>query len=103
MTNSHDQLRQNCLSIVRELENESEDVAFTFLDDALSIEYTVDGRHQFLGAQLLVAFGGPTIWVDTRSDLIKGSWGGDKVTMPFRDVNDLHSLCEDLFDAGSRR
>ena len=102
MTTSRDQLHQNCLAIARQLESETESVETNFLDDVLSIEYTVDGHHKFLGAQVLVAFGGPTIWVDTRSDLIEGSWGGDKVTMPFRDVNDLHSQCEELFEATSR-
>ena len=99
MTTSRDQLHQNCLAIARQLESETESAETNFLNDALSIEYTVGGHHKFLGAQVLVAFGGPTIWVDTRSDLIEGSWGGDKVTMPFRDVHDLHSQCEELFEA----
>lgn len=103
MTTARDQLHQNCLAIAYVLESNSENAISDFLDDALSIEYTVDGHHKFLGAQVLVAFGGPTIWVDTRSDLIEGSWGGDKVTIPFRDVNDLHSQYEELFEATSGR
>lgn len=39
-----------------------------WLEDALDIEYTVAGnRRDILGARILVAFGGPNIWVDTRA------------------------------------
>lgn len=103
MITSHDQLHQNCLAIAHKLETEAENAASSFLDDALSVEFTVDATHKFLGAEILVAFGGPTIWVNTRIDTIEGSWGNATVNMRFFDEHDLHGMCEDLYDAGSGR
>ena len=39
--------------------------AFDYLQDALDIEYIVNGKGEYLGARVLVAFGGPNIWVNT--------------------------------------
>ncbi|MEL7099411.1 MAG: hypothetical protein AAGM84_11335 [Pseudomonadota bacterium] len=101
MTTSRDQLHQNCLAIAYVLESNTENAISDFLDDALSIEYTVDGRKKFLGAEILVAFGGPTIWVNTQTDTIEGSWGDTTVNMRYYDAQDLHAYCQDLFDASS--
>ena len=103
MSTTTDQLRQNCHAIARQLGNDAENAASDFLDNALSIEYTVDVDLNFLGAEILVAFGGPTIWVNTRSDMIEGSWGFETVKVRFNDENDLHGMCEEMFDVSLRR
>ena len=36
-----------------------------YLADALDINYVVSADAQYLGARILVAFGGPNIWIDT--------------------------------------
>ncbi len=99
MANSRNQLHQNCLSIAKELECASDASTSGFLDRCLDYEFTVSAQRQFLGARILVAFGGPNIWVDTRFDRVEGYWGGDSIEMHFEDVNDLHGICEELFDA----
>lgn len=102
MTTSRDQLHQNCLAIACQLEfSGGDDAASDFLEDALSIEYILDSQHKLLGAKILVACGGPNIWVNTRRDMVEGYWGSDRVELHYRDVNDLHGMCEELFEAGS--
>jgi len=76
--------------------NRSADV---ILQDVLSIEFISDQSRNYLGARILVAFGGPNIWIDTRNDIVEGYWGCDQVEIRFDDVNDLHGACEDHFDS----
>ena len=56
-----------------------------FMEDVYDIRYIVDREKRYLGAELLVAGGGPTIWVDTFTREVRGYWGGDKVVEPFID------------------
>tara|TARA_R110000787_G_scaffold202594_1_gene313225 strand:- start:137 stop:505 length:369 start_codon:yes stop_codon:yes gene_type:complete len=51
-----------------------------YLADAMDINYVVTQDAQYLGARILVAFGGPNIWIDTRAGLVQGHWWGDSVT-----------------------
>ena len=53
--------------------------AFDYLGDVLDIEYTTDSKKEYLGARVLVAFGGPNIWINTRTKTIEGHWWGDTV------------------------
>ena len=51
---------------------------FDYLQDVLDIQYIVDSNGEYLGARILVAFGGPNIWVDTLNQRIEGAWWQDK-------------------------
>lgn len=48
-----------------------------YIQDVLDIEYIVDARCNYKSARLLVAFGGPNIWVDLDAGKVKGYWWGD--------------------------
>jgi len=48
-----------------------------YLQDCLDIQYIVTGASEYLGARILVAFGGPNIWINTQSELVEGYWWGD--------------------------
>ena len=59
-----------------ELNHDGEQMsAFDYLQDVLEIEYIVNSKKEYLGARLLVAFGGPNIWVDTAKALLRVSGG----------------------------
>ena len=51
---------------------------FDYLQDVLDIQYIVDSQEEYLGARILVAFGGPNIWIDTLNQRIEGAWWQDK-------------------------
>jgi len=59
--------------------------AFDYLADALDIEYIVNSKGEYLGARVLVAFGGPNIWVNTRTHTVEGHWWGDSAYASFTD------------------
>jgi len=58
---------------------------FDWLEDVLDVEWTVSRDGNFLGARILVAFGGPNIWVDTRRQTVEGFWWGDSAFANFTD------------------
>ena len=97
MENTTEQLQLNCRNIADDLGQQSETFAYETRDNALDIEFTIGQRGQFLGARLLVAFGGPNIWINTRYDRVEGSWG-ERCEFRYDDVNDLHGACEELFE-----
>jgi hypothetical protein len=59
--------------------------AFDYLQDALDIEYIVNKDRDYLGARVLVAFGGPNIWVNTRTKTVEGYWWGEVARASFDD------------------
>jgi len=67
------------------MDDEESPNAFDWLQDALSIEYIVTGKKEYLGARVLVAFGGPNIWVDTRRGMVEGYWWGQYAEASFKD------------------
>ena len=66
-------------------ENEGEQMdGFEYLSDALDIEYIISSdRKTVLGARILVAFGGPNIWINTRTKQVEGYWWGDSCIMSY--------------------
>lgn len=83
---------------VRDIENEGEFSAFDYLQDALDIEYIVNSKGEYLGARVLVAFGGPNIWVNTRTKTVEGHWWGDSAYASFNDGLGLDEALEELWN-----
>lgn len=71
--------------------------AFDYLKDALDIEYIVNIRGEYLGARVLVAFGGPNIWINTRTGFVDGSWWDEHAEAPFKDELGLDEALSELW------
>ena len=70
-----------------------------YLADALEINYIVSQDAQYLGARILVAFGGPNIWIDTRAGFVEGHWWGDSATARIDgDSMDLDECLSELWE-----
>ena len=102
------QLRRMCKNIADDITNpvmrkdeetgeKRQETAGDWMEDTYDIRYYVDREKQYLGAEIMVAGGGPTIWVNTYTGYVEGYWGGDKVLEPFRDELDLDGYCEELY------
>ena len=76
---SGEQLRRMCKNIAEDISNGDGTSASEFMDTTYDIRYLVDREKRYLGAEIMCAGGGPTIWVDTWKAVVKGYWGGDKV------------------------
>ena len=105
-----EQLRRMCKNIADGITNpvpsndEQEDGsveqhggASEWMEGTYDIRYYVDSSKRYLGAEIMVAGGGPNIWVNTYTKEVEGYWGGDKVLEPFIDNLGLDDYCEEMY------
>ena len=69
----------------------------SWMQDVYDIRYIVDREKRYYSAELLVAGGGPTIWVNLNTGYVEGFWGGDKVEEPFIDNLGLDDYLEEMY------
>ena len=71
---------------------------FDYLADVLDINWILDSNREFKGARILVAFGGPNIWIDTDKQTVEGSWWGESFTASYtHDEMDIEGACAEVF------
>ena len=94
---SREQLRRMCKDIAEGItEGESASHWFDDGNDIYDIEWITFQDGTFKGARVLVAGGGPTIWVNVKTDEVEGYWAGDHCTQPFQDNIGLRAYLEEL-------
>ena len=105
---SGEQLRRMCKDIAdsitspemitdEETGEKRQETAHDWMEGTYDIRYYVDQGKRYLGAEIMCAGGGPTIWVNTYTKQVEGYWGGDKVLEPFIDNLDLDYYCEEMY------
>lgn len=72
--------------------------ALGYLQGVLDIEYIVSGDAVYLGARVLVAFGGPNIWINTKTSTVEGYWWNDKHFESYSDELGLNDVLEELWE-----
>ena len=103
-----EQLRRMCKNIADDISNPkiSKDdggeaielqTAHEWMEGVYDIRYIVDREKRYYSAELMVAGGGPTIWVNLNTKEVEGYWGGDRITEPFIDNLDLDGYCEEMY------
>ena len=107
----HEQLVRMCKNIANSITDPQEvtvkeefgklekrtETAGDWMEGTYDIRYYVDSSKRYLGAEIMCAGGGPTIWVNTYTKEVEGYWGGDKVTEPFIDNLGLDDYCEEMY------
>ena len=48
------------------------------IDQALDIEYTIDSDLDYVSARIMIAFGGPNIYIDTATSRVELYWGSSE-------------------------
>ena len=103
------QLRRMCKNIADSITNPNpkfigpedeeprQETAHDWMEGTYDIRYYVNRDKSYLGAEIMVAGGGPTIWVNTYTREVEGYWGGDKVREPFADELGLDDYCEEMY------
>ena len=106
---SKEQLRRMCKSIADSITNPNQEfigpedeeprqeTASDWMEGTYDIRYIVDREKRYYSAEMMVAGGGPTIWVSLNEMEVQGYWGGDKVTEPFIDNLGLDDYCEEMY------
>ena len=90
-----EQLRRMCKNIAEDITS-GKVSADKWMEDVYSIEWITHQDHSYKAARLLVAGGGPNIWVNLQTNTVDGYWGCDKVTWGFVDNIGLDDYLEEL-------
>ena len=88
-------LRRMCKNIAEEITAGKEDV-HEWMEDIYNIEWITFQDHSYKAARLMVAGGGPNIWVNLQDMNVEGYWGSDRVIEPFIDNLGLDDYLEEL-------
>lgn len=83
MSNTDDMLYEQCKCISEELDelvdkynnSDSCDAFVEYFDDHYGVDYIWRMGVGLVGVRVLVAFGGPNIYIDTFDGVVKGYWG----------------------------
>ena len=90
-----EQLQRMCKNIAEDITAGKEDV-HEWMNDVYDIEWITHNDHSYMAARLLVAGGGPNIWVNLQTYTVDGYWGCDKVEHGFIDNIGLDDYLEEL-------
>lgn len=74
--------------------------AYDFLEDALDIDYVVSSSGEYRGAEVLVSYGGPNAWIDTRDNALIVAWG-DRASwaLPRDLIDELDEALAELWES----
>ena len=85
--------------IAKELER-GEGAKFLNDEHCLDIQYIVDKDKKYLGSRVLVAFGGPNIWINTQKREVEGYWWGEQATAKYYyDSDELDEVAKEYYDS----
>ena len=90
-----EQLRDQCKHIAETISTPLEDV-HEWMNDVYDIEWITFNDHKYKAARLMVAGGGPNIWVNLQTGTVDGYWWGDTCKVPFEDNLGLDEYLEEL-------
>lgn len=78
----------------RHSENEMEMLSmYNYFEDVLDIEYRINSDKQLRSVQIMVACGGPNIYIDTASKQVELYWWGDRASYPIN-----YDVCDEIYD-----
>ena len=69
--------------------------AYEYMNDVYDIEWITHQNHSYKAARLLVAGGGPNIWVNLQTNTVDGYWASDKFSWGFQDAIGLDEYLQE--------
>ena len=106
-----EQLRRMCVNIADSITNPDpkfigpedeeprQETASDWMEGVYDIEQITHRDKSYKAARLMVAGGGPNIWVNTQDGTVDGYWGTDKVHWHFQDNIGLDNYLEELHES----
>ena len=79
-------------------EDDEGSLASRFMDHVYNIEWITHQDHSYKAARLMVAGGGPNIWVNLQTNMVQGYWWGDYCEHSFQDNIGLDQYLEEIFE-----
>jgi len=100
-----EQLRRMCKNIADDITDglkiddiSGQETVSQWMEDVYNIEWITHQDHSYKAARLLVAGGGPNIWVNLQTNTVDGYWGCDTVEHGFVDNIGLDDYLSELHD-----
>lgn len=86
-----------------DLESPTEASAMDYLSDVLDIQYLVNSDRSYRAARVLIAFGGPTAWIDTHSSQLEVAWWSEPEfrELPQEFIDGLDDALSELWEMGA--
>jgi hypothetical protein len=85
-----------------ENENGERPSAYDYLSEVLDLQWIIRQDKELVGTRLLVAFGGPNIWIDTARGIVEGYWWGDNFSSGYNTDSEfsreLNDALEELYN-----
>ncbi len=91
-----EQLRRMCKNIAQDITDGKRD-SYEWLKDVYDIEWITYNDKSYKAARLMVAGGGPNIWVNLQDMTVDGYWASDKCSWGFVDNIGLDDYCEEMY------
>lgn len=75
-----------------------------FLEDVYNARFVLDSNLDYLAVRLMVACGGPNIWVDTETQRVELYWWGDRASYPLSSssVAAVDELAQEWYESTRR-
>lgn len=72
---------------------------YDYFDDVCDIEYRIDGRGKYRSVRLMIACGGPNIYVDTNDAYVKLYWGSTyaKAPISYTASDEIDNIFEEIY------
>lgn len=73
--------------------------ALDYLEDILDINYIVSSDKQYKAARIMIAYGGPSAWINTLSREVECAWWSStvRVALPIEFCEELDIALEELY------
>ena len=98
-----EQLRRMCKNIADDITDglkiddiSGQETVSQWMEDVYNIEWITHQDHSYKAARLLVAGGGPNVWVNLQTNTVDGYWGCNEVNHGFIDNIGLNDYLEEL-------
>ena len=72
---------------------------YDYFDEVYDIEYRIDGKGEYKSVQLMIAYGGPNIYVDTNDNYVKLYWGSNyaKAPISYTVSDEIDNIFEEIY------
>jgi len=98
-TGSQQQLEQNVKIYANDITEGKPGTSYEYMKDVYDIEWITNQDHTYKAARLLVAGGGPNIWVNLQTNTVDGYWASDKFSWGFVDNIGLDEYLQEEHDS----
>ena len=100
-TGSQQQMELMVKTIAKDItdENNTMKQLESFMEGVYSIEWITHQDHTYKAARLLVAGGGPNIWVNLMTNTVDGYWASDRFSWSFQDNIGLDEYLQELHES----